>query len=765
MESSSGERKDTQLQNFDADHSSGFSFKQNIQSILEHAPAMICIVKGPEFIFDVANEKYLQLVGYRDVIGKKVKEVLPEVENQGFIQILDNVYKTKKPYFGEEVPIKLNNAEGIPHLSYLDFVYQPILDDSHNIEAIFVHAVDVTEKVQSRKKLEESEGKLREVIDTVPSIIWMTNTQGNSIYFNKYWTDFTGQSMEDALLFGWVGAVHPEDRQEIEELVKEAHKTQEPYNTTFRVRNRKGEYRWVIDKGMPKYSCQGEFDGMIGTVVDVHEEKLKEHLVSEKEHRIRSMVEDATVATAVYIGREMRIEMANDAMLQVWGKDRSVVGKTLRQSLPELEGQPFHGLLDKVYTTGVIYWGKEDRVDMIVDGKMKTGYYNFTYKPLRDNNGEIYGILNMAVDVSEMVSTRNQLKESEVHFRQMSDLMPDKIINVDAKGKILYLNQSWSTFTGKRVEEIKDEGWLQFLHPEEVEQYLEKWNQSLFTEDYFEMELRFRDKFGKYKWHLSRAEAVRDDSGKIKMWIGTNTEIQKIKEEEKRKEDFLKMVSHELKTPVTSIKGYIQLLLSLIKSKDKSKINHIPFEPSLERIDHQIGRLTRLISEMLDLTRIEDNQLELQWKTFNLNDLIDETVQDINYTNTQHKIKVFHEYMCNVHADKDRIGQVLINLVTNAIKYSPDSQEVEVTVRKAENAKVAVTVKDFGIGIAEKDHKNVFKRFYRISKKDDETYAGFGIGLFLANDVINRHNGTITINSKEGKGSEFTFTLSVESEN
>jgi PAS domain S-box-containing protein len=465
------------------------------------------------------------------------------------------------------------------------------------------------------------------------------------------------------------------------------------------------------------------------------------------------------VATALYTGREMKIEIANDAMIELWGKNQLVVGTTLREALPELEGQPFHDLLQEVYETGETYWGKEDPVDLMIDGTLQSGYFNFTYKALRDEKGKIYGILNMAVDVTETVKSRELLKESESRFRQLADLMPEKVANTDAQGNFIYFNQGWLEYTGFTAEELISKGWVNFIHPNEKEEYLKSWQISLDSGKDFEMEFRYLNKKNKYKWHLSRAEAVKDESGKIKMWICTATEIQKIKLEEKRKEDFLKMVSHELKTPITSIKGYVQLLLNLLRKEKEEKLSGKPYEMYLERVDHQISRLTRLISEMLDLSRIEKNKLDLQKETFSLNSLIAETVQDINYTNTGHNIYITEDYNCDVYGDKDRIGQVLINLVTNSIKYSPLNPDIEVRISKANENKVSVSVKDAGIGIGKENQKKIFKRFYRVDGNNEETYSGFGIGLYLANEIIQRHSGSLRVKSEMGKGSVFTFTL------
>jgi PAS domain S-box-containing protein len=738
---------------------SGKNDLENFHDIFSQAPAMICILRGPEHIFELANDNYFQLVGNRNILGKTIREALPEIENQGFVEMLDRVYSSGKAFNGNELPVKLDVGKNELKNSFLDFVYQPILDASNEVDGIFVHAVDVTEKVMVRKKLEESENELRKLVDTVPAIIWITRPSGENYYLNKSWYEYTGQTVSESMDFGWLNMVHPDDSKRAKDFFVKANESQEFFSTSFRLRNSEGNYRWVLDSGSPRYDALGNYEGMIGVVIDVHEEKVKEQLVGEKEHRIRSIIEQADVATALYTGKEMNIDMANDAMISLWGKDHSVIGTTLREALPELDGQPFHDLLQEVYETGETYWGKEDPVDLVIDNKLRTGYFNFTYKALRDEKGDIYGILNMAVDVTEMVKSRDLLKESESRFRQLADLMPEKVANTNSKGDFIYFNQGWLEYTGLTTKELIKKGWDNLIHPSEKEEYLKSWQNSLNTGRDFEMEFRYLNKKNKYRWHLSRAEAVKDENGNIQMWICTATEIQKIKLEEKRKEDFLKMVSHELKTPITSIKGYVQLLLSLLRSEREVQVSAKPYQMYLERVDHQISRLTRLISEMLDLSRIEKSKLDLQKESFSLNDLISETVQDINYTNTEHNIRITEDHQCKIYGDKDRIGQVLINLVTNAIKYSPLNPDIEVQISKAEGGKVSVSVKDFGIGIDTENQKKIFKRFYRVDRNSEETYSGFGIGLYLANEIIQRHNGSLSVKSEMGKGSVFTFTL------
>lgn len=240
-------------------------------------------------------------------------------------------------------------------------------------------------------------------------------------------------------------------------------------------------------------------------------------------------------------------------------------------------------------------------------------------------------------------------------------------------------------------------------------------------------------------------------------------ELKKLSESDVQKNNFIAMASHELKTPITSIKGYVQLLLNAF-DKDKEKEKPLPpllVRSSLISVDKQITRLTRLISELLDLTKIETGTLELKKEKFSLNALAIETVEDILYTNTKHEINLFHDFQSYVFADKDRVGQVMINFLTNAIKYSPNSNKIDVWVHQTKNGQVAFTVKDYGIGIDKEEQEKIFERFYRARGKEEQTYPGFGIGLFIAKEFVEKHGGQVLVESEKGKGSAFTFNLPI----
>ena len=416
---------------------------------------------------------------------------------------------------------------------------------------------------------------------------------------------------------------------------------------------------------------------------------------------------------------------------------------------------------------------KDEFVECIDSGKSFTketrlkavdnGYKWFLAKavPYYNAEGEILKWFGSFTNIETQKQAEATLKKSEEDFRQLAELIPDKISKANTKGKITYYNQSWLRYTGLTHRQLKTQGLAKFINPHERWKMLRKWRTSLDAREDFEIEVRLLNTAGEYCWHLVRAIPVKGENGEVKLWIGATTEIQKIKEEEKRKEDFLKIISHELKTPVTSIKGYTQLLLDMLKRDVDIDLEALPLKPSLERIDNQVSRLTRLISEILDLSRMENNKMELHKASFNINTMVEECVQDINYSSTDSTIKISHNGKADIYGDKDRIGQVLINFITNAIKYSPDDKTIEVEIFKPSNDQVSVSVKDHGIGIDKKHQEHIFKRFYRVSQKNEETYSGFGIGLYLAKEIIGRHQGTITVNSVKDEGSEFIFTLPI----
>ncbi|CAM4232265.1 CheR family methyltransferase [Gillisia limnaea] len=624
---------------------------------------------------------------------------------------------------------------------------------------------DITEKKHLRQKEKERLAKFKNLVVQAPVAIMFLKGEdyqvelANDFYLQlvEKEKDFIGRPVFESL---------PELKsQGIEDILDETVKSGEPYyakelELTINRNNKskRGFYNFVCQ---PIRGWEGTVTGIMVIATEVTEQVLARKKVEETVHRYNEMIYSSPSLMAILEGENFILTVANDAMLDQLGKGKGIIGKPYLVAVPELEEQGLGDFLREVYKTGKPYKAHEMPLYIVREGERELNYYNFVYQPQRDVQGKIIGVAIIATEVTAQAEFNKEIRESEARYHQMTDLMPDMIVNATVDGEVFYYNKGWTDFTGWDMKKLKKQGWWNLIHPEDSPTVEQNWMRAVKTGNDFEMELRILDKNGDFKWHLSRSVPVKDEKGKILMWVGASTEIQKLKDEEKRKEGFLKMVSHELKTPITSIKGYTQLLLSLMEDDTEIQMNSLHIKPSLQRIDSQISRLTRLISEMLDIDRIKDSQLLFQSELFNLNELVKDTIDDIKYAYKQTNISLKIETTCLVNADRDRIGQVLINFITNGIKYSPDDQNIEVRVFQTKDNKVSVSVKDHGIGIEKKDQQNIFKRFYRVSGKDEETYSGFGIGLYLAKEIIERHNGHVKVKSKKAVGSEFIFTLPI----
>jgi signal transduction histidine kinase len=227
-----------------------------------------------------------------------------------------------------------------------------------------------------------------------------------------------------------------------------------------------------------------------------------------------------------------------------------------------------------------------------------------------------------------------------------------------------------------------------------------------------------------------------------------------------QKDEFLGFASHELKTPVTSIKAYIQLMqLYANRKQDAEKILQ-DLLPLIKKVDTQVDRLTHLINDLLDVTKVQAGKLEFNFEEFPIDEVVHEVVGNMQMTTAKHTIIIEGKTAINVYGDRERTSQILINLLSNAIKYSPQADRILVRVADRAN-KACVTVQDYGIGISKENQQKIFERFYRVDGTKQETYPGLGLGLHIAAEIAKRQNGRLSVESVEGKGSIFCLELPV----
>ena len=254
-------------------------------------------------------------------------------------------------------------------------------------------------------------------------------------------------------------------------------------------------------------------------------------------------------------------------------------------------------------------------------------------------------------------------------------------------------------------------------------------------------------------WSLLKSRPVFDDQGHVIFAITIIHDITESVLTERRKDEFISMASHELKTPVTSLKGFTHVLQRrLAKQGDEQGQQY------LARMDAQLTRLTNLINDLLDISKMQSGQLSLHEEAFDLDALVQETVENVQATTTTHQLLIEGKTEAQIWGDKDRLGQVYINLLTNAIKYSPDANKVIICLSR-EGDEAIISVQDFGLGIDASHHQKIFERFYQVTDPEEKTFPGLGIGLFISSEIVERHHGRLWLKSSKGEGSTFYVAL------
>lgn len=269
----------------------------------------------------------------------------------------------------------------------------------------------------------------------------------------------------------------------------------------------------------------------------------------------------------------------------------------------------------------------------------------------------------------------------------------------------------------------------------------------------FEIERQLRRRDNTLIWASLHFSAIQDDKGQPRSIIIVMLDITQRKSLEQQKDEFLGIASHELKTPVTSIQSYAEILQKLLEDTENPKTRSI-----IGKLNQQVERMTELIHLLLDTTKISKGNVELKGQQLDINALIREVLDSLSMVTSKHPVQLELQPVTMIYADRDRIGQVLSNLISNAVKYSPEGSKIVVSTKDTGNS-VEVGVSDFGIGISPEKKSRIFDRFYRVINTGAQNLPGFGLGLYIAAEIVKKHGGEIDVQSHPGEGSEFVFRL------
>lgn len=694
-----------------------------------------------------SSERFLRIMGFSESDQPAHAEILAKIAAED-MQVRDTAMQLALQTGTLEYEIRINATPGVK--TWIRVKGKIIYDDAGQPLKLSGGIMDITHEKLAHRLTEESERKLQDLANSMPQLVWISEPDGGVIYYNDRVAEYSAVMVDGH--WDWVPIIFEEDMANTSAEWASASAEKRPYTIEHRLRMADGSLRWHLTRAFPQFDASGNITRWYGTATDIHS-------VKSIEERTIGILDSITAHIAV-LNREGVIIAVNRSWNRFGDEngasalESAWVGQNYLEVLRNSAGQ--YSEEAPVVLAGIhaVINGEIPHfsLEYPCHSPTRNRWFLLHVSLLRYDNG---GVVVSHTDITDRRLSEEAMKKSEEKFRSLSNSVPQHVWTADGNGSINFYNQSVFEFSGLTMEQLQGDGWGHIIHPDDLEENIKRWKKSVGEGVPFLYEHRFRRNDGEYRWHLSRALPQFDEQGNVQMWVGTSTDIDDIKRHEQQKDDFIKMASHELKTPVTSIKGYIQLLQKIYHGTAHGTLNNY-----LGTIDKQVQKLTKLITDLLDVTRIETGSLQLSPQPFDMHDLAASVVQDLQHASPTHRITLQTTGPAPVLADQDRVSQVLINYITNAIKYSPAADSVIVKVDR-QSSEVIVSVQDFGIGIAPAEFQRIFERFYRAQGKEEQTYSGFGIGLFIVQEIISRHNGRTWVESEKDRGSIFYFSLPV----
>ena len=602
--------------------------RQRFHDLYLQAPSCMGILKGPNHIFEMANPLYLQLINKKDIIGKTIKEVLPELKAQGIFEFLDTVYKTGETFSANEMLIKFDyHGNGKLVDTYLNYIYQAHRDTDNNIDGIIFFVNDVTEQVLSRRKIEKSVLRYNSLIEQADDAICFIDASMKIIEVNRYACEKLGYSKAEISQLSLSDFFLEEDLKtnplKIDLLIE---------GKTFRGERRiKRKNGSLIDVGLSaKVLTDGSF---LIFIRDISEQKKAEQNLKDNEKKYRYLFNNNPIPMWVIDLESFKFLDVNKMAILQYGYSREeFLSMTALDIRPEKDKDDFKKLID---------------LSGINASNFNRGIWNHKKK-----NGTIIPV----------------------------EIIAHEILYEGVRARFILSND----ITDRRKSELN----------------LEKRNNEL---------------------------------------IKTNTELDR----------FVYSVSHDLRSPLTSILGLISFIEE--ESNEADTLEHV------NMIRNSINRLDEFIKKILSYSRnnrtgLEIEKIPLQKTAIDIVDSL-QSIKEAKGINFEIDIKEQHPF----HSDKLRFNTILVNLISNAIKYHNDEKSnryIKIT-GQSDHEILQITIADNGIGIAPAYHSKIFDMFFRLSGTKD----GSGIGLYIVKDTLGILQGTIKIHSEEGVGTAFTITL------
>ncbi|OKS88936.1 chemotaxis protein CheB [Mucilaginibacter polytrichastri] len=634
---------------------------------------------------------------------------------------------------------------------------------------------ELEDKVRERTlRLSESEERFSLVSKATNDTIWDWNLVENTMWRSDNFTSMFGyhRSEEQESIDFWFGKVHPDDRERVEQSVYEAiNNNKKQWSAEYRFLKADGQYAIILDRGSILHNEFGTPYRMVGSIIDITRLIEAEKKMSSSENRFRKVFESNMIGM-VFTDQNGRIIDANDGFLAMIGYDQD----DLRNNKI-----PWDAITPEAYAE-VTKWAAQQ---LALYGACPP--YEKEY--IKKDGGRVSVLMGSAqlddntsarevsyiINITAQKETERRRKELQQLVKKQQDEFYSIFLNAPAlitirRGphlKYEFVNKAFEDFDarGSYIGKTISEAHAQDADSKliEIDRQVMETGKPFIAKAFL---VKRKDPISGEmvdSWFDFIYTPVFDNKGKVDgiAFFGFDvTDLLKAQQATKqlmqKKDEFMSIASHELKTPITSLKGSLQIMQRMANKNTDVKTMF----PFIDKADKQTSKLTSLVEDLLDVTKIHAGKMQFNYTLFNASDIIKDCVEDTQANNPSHRIVIEGIADVDIYADKPRLEQVVSNFLSNAIKYSPDASEIIVTNEITDKGMLNIAVKDFGIGIPHDKRAFVFDRFFRVQESSHK-FSGLGLGLYISAEIIKRHHGKIGVDSEENKGSTFWFSIPV----
>ncbi|MEK6477260.1 PAS domain S-box protein [Catalinimonas sp. 4WD22] len=684
----------------------------------------------------------------------------------------DELVADAKKVLNKLVPVEreVKDKRGNTYLTRV-LPYRSVED---KIEGVVITFIDITARIEAEAHQRESAEQFRALVEATAQIVWTTNAQGEVVEDSPSWREFTGQTFEEWKGYGWLNAIHPEDREFAESWWRESAKEEKMVDTVFRVRHRSGQWRWTTVRAVPLRNADGSLRGYVGMNTDITEQKEAQQALRQSEESLAAIFHEAEagiceISTA---GHFLRV---NDKICRILGRSReeilqlNIADVTLPEYLPQSQ-EALERLLKTAEPESV------DKCYVKADGSKV--WANSALSLLSNKERGQPSVLAVTVDLSEQRKAEEALRQSEERFQLATATGNMYSWELDIASQEFFYSGSASSVVGiSSAEDLPrnmDE-MMQMIHEDDRERVQKELELAQEEVDTYNPTFRIKREDNGINWLEMNARVFRDEHGEAIKIIGIAQNItdRKLAEEAlekakseaelaaRAKEEFLSTMSHEIRTPLNAINGLTNLLLQKEPRPDQ--------EENLNTLKFSAHSLLILINDILDYSKIEAGKVALEHVDYQLSTLVD-SIRQAHLPLAEQKDNELHFHIADnvpdvLRNDPHKLAQVLNNLISNAIKFTEHGSiylNVKLEKLEKDRAWLYFEVRDTGIGISEDKLQAIFEKFTQADSSTVRRYGGTGLGLSITKSLLELMGSEIVVESEEGEGSVFSFILRQE---